>query len=118
MQKVNGIGGFFFKSQNPDNLAKWYEDNLGIDLMTGGGWSQKAGQTVFAPFEEKTEYFGRPDQQFMLNFRVDDLDAMLKQLADNGVKIDDEKMSDENLGKFAWIYDPEGNKIELWEPAK
>ncbi len=118
MQKVNGIGGLFFRSQNPDALGKWYQDNLGISAMSNNEvWQQTEGTTVFAPFDAKTDYFGQQTQQFMVNYRVDDLDAMLVQLANNNAKIDDERMNDEN-GKFAWVYDPEGNKIELWEPTR
>lgn len=117
MHKVNGIGGLFFRSANPDLLAAWYENNLGVSSMASGTvWQQQAGATVFAPFARDTEYFGREAQQFMVNFRVDNLAAMLEQLAGNGVRIDEERMDDE-IGKFAWIYDIDGNKIELWEPA-
>jgi predicted enzyme related to lactoylglutathione lyase len=78
---------------------------------------QEAGPTVFSPFPEDTDYFGSMDQAFMLNFRVDDIDAMLEQLKAGGVKIDD-KREDSEYGRFAWVYDPEGTRIELWEPPK
>lgn len=77
MQKITGIGGVFFRSQDPDGLAAWYEKNFGINSMASGDvWQQEAGATVFCPFPADTDYFGRPDQQAMFNFRVEDLDAM------------------------------------------
>lgn len=82
-----------------------------------GVWMQEAGPTVFSPFPADTDYFGRSDQQFMVNFRVDDIDRMLVQLGSVGVQIDP-KREDSEYGRFAWVYDPEGNKIELWEPPK
>lgn len=118
MERVTGIGGVFFRAQDPEGLGKWYEENLGINGMASGEmWTQESGTTVFSPFPADTDYFGRPDQQAMFNFRVNDLDAMLAQLAANGVRIDEERM-DEPYGRFAWIYDPENNKIELWQPME
>ena len=116
--KISGIGGIFFRSKGPETLGPWYEEHFGI-LQVGpsGIWMQEAGPTVFSPFPADTDYFGRMDQPFMLNFRVDDLDAMLEQLKAGGVKID-EKREDSEYGRFAWAYDPEDNKIELWEPPK
>lgn len=117
-QVISGFGGFFFKSKDPEKLSKWYEENFGINAINSTEvWMQKAGPTVFAPFPENTDYFGSQHQQSMLNFRVDDLEAMLKQLEENEVKID-EKRTEDSVGKFASVYDPEGNKIELWEPSK
>ena len=117
MQKVTGIGGFFFRSKDPDTLANWYEKNFGISNMSNGSiWEQAAGTTVFAPFKADSNYFPKA-QYCMLNFRVSDMTAMLEQLKANGVKVD-EKRQEDSIGKFAWVYDPEGNKIELWEPAK
>lgn len=117
MQKITGIGGFFFRCKDPEALASWYETNFGISNMYSGGvWEQGTGTTVFAPFKADSDYF--PTTQYcMLNFRVSDIAAMLAQLEKNGVKID-EKKQDDSIGKFAWVYDLEGNKIELWEPAK
>ncbi len=80
-------------------------------------WTQEAGATVFAPFARNTDYFGRDEQQFMVNLRVRDLDGLLERLAAAGVSIDNERQ-DEEYGRFAWVYDPEGNKIELWEPPE
>jgi glyoxylase I family protein len=113
MAKVTGLGGIFFRSKDSKALSQWYETHLGVNGMA---WQQEAGPTVFAPFKQDTTYFGSNEQQFMLNFRVEGLNELLQQLAAAGVRIDDNKM-EESYGKFAWIYDPEGNKIELWEPA-
>ncbi|RVT98047.1 VOC family protein [Mucilaginibacter limnophilus] len=116
--KITGFGGFFFRSKDSKALAKWYEDHFGINSMQSGTvWRQQEGTTVFAPFKHDTTYFGRPEQQFMLNFRVTDLDALLEELKAAGVKIDESRHNDE-IGKFAWVYDPEDNKIELWEPTE
>ena len=82
--KVTGIGGFIFRAKDPKALANWYKKNLGIDRIK---WEQQAGPTAFAPMSEDSDYFGSKSQSFMLNFRVDDLDGMLKQLGDNNVKI-------------------------------
>lgn len=111
--KVTGIGGFIFKAKDPDTLATWYKKHLGIDRNK---WEQQAGPTAFAPMSEDSDYFGSKSQQFMLNFRVDDLDGMLKKLKANKVKIVKEPQEYEGLGRFASIEDPEGNRIELWEP--
>ena|ERR1041385_2443583 len=119
MHGVTGIGGFFFRSKNPDILAKWYKVNLGIDLVPADynqkSWSQEAGPTVFAPFPQDTGYFGDPTKGWMLNFRVRDLDAFVAQLRGAGieVKVDPEAYPN---GRFARLQDPEGNPIELWEP--
>ena len=119
MEKVKGIGGFFFRSKDPKALAEWYETYLGINPsptdMDTPPWMTEEGVTVFAPFAEDTDYF-RPESQFMVNFRVGNMDAMLKQLEAAGVTpIKEETM--EGLGRFVHIHDPEGNPIELWEPA-
>ena len=120
MQKVLGIGGLFFRSENPESLAKWYETRLGISLVPTSyeqkPWHQDAGPTVFAPFEKDTTYFGKPAQSWMVNFRVADLKAMVAQLRAAGVTVE-EPQSDPN-GDFARLYDPEGNPIELWEPKE
>lgn len=112
--KVTGIGGFFFRAKDPAALTEWYDKNLGINGME---WAQQAGQTVFAPFPADTKYFGNDSQNFMLNFRVDDLDGMLAQLRNNQVKIVKEIEEQAGVGRFASIEDPEGNRIELWEPS-
>lgn len=115
-QLVKGIGGIFFRSKDDKALALWYAKHFGINAVQNFvPWQQDAGPTVFAPFKNDTMYFGNMNQQFMINFRVSDLDKFVGQLKLAGVKID-EKTMDEPYGKFAWVYDPEGNKIELWEP--
>lgn len=115
MQKILGLGGVFFRAKDPDMLGKWYEQHFGINPQGSGElWRSEGGIVVFAPFSADTDYFGRSDQMFMFNFRVKDLDTLLEQLRAGGVKIDDQRM-DESYGRFAWVYDPEGNKIELWQ---
>ena len=118
--RVLGIGGLFFRSRDPKGLSEWYQQHLGIDPTPTQHnhtvWTQAAGPTVFAPFPVDTDYFGSPQQAWMVNFRVRDLDAMAAQLraADIAVKIYSEK---DPSGRFARLHDPEGNPIELWEPA-
>ena len=121
MAHVTGIGGVFFRARDPQKLQQWYVDHLGIEpdadgyvVMRWGGAHE--GSTVWAPFPEDTEYFGSPEAGYMINYRVDDLNAMLDKLIVAGVKVDDLQHEDEN-GRFGWAWDPEGNRIELWEPA-
>lgn len=118
MPKVTGIGGLFFRARDPGMLAAWYETHLGISDLTKAVWSQEAGSTIFGPFAEKTEYFGRPEQQWMVNFRVDDLDAMMEKLTTAGISVETRAEWDSEVGRFCRIHDPEGNPIELWEPAQ
>jgi glyoxylase I family protein len=119
-ERVLGIGGLFFRSRDPKKLAQWYQLHLGIDPVPTEyghtGWQQTAGPTVFAPFETDTDYFGSKQQAWMVNFRVRSLDAMVAQLQKSNieVKVDPEKYPN---GRFARLHDPEGNPIELWEPA-
>jgi predicted enzyme related to lactoylglutathione lyase len=119
MQHVTGIGGFFFRANDPAGLARWYKEKLGIDLVPSDygqkPWIQEAGPTAFAPFPKDTKYFGRMDQGWMIDFRVNDLDAMVAQLRASGevVKVDATLYPN---GRFARLHDPEGNPIELWEP--
>jgi predicted enzyme related to lactoylglutathione lyase len=120
MQRVSGIGGIFFRAHDPRALARWYAETLGIDAYSEDRdvtWWPGAGPTVFAPFPSDTEYFGSPDQQAMLNFRVDDLNAMLAQLRAAGASVDDRVEDMAGVGRFAWATDPEGNRFELWQPA-
>ncbi len=119
MEKVTGLGGLFWRSDDPDRLADWYRTRLGVDgVPTAYGmepWRQEAGPTVLAPFKRDTTYFASERQQVMLNFRVRDLDAMVAQLRAQGeeVTIDPEPYPN---GRFARLHDPEGNAVELWEP--
>jgi predicted enzyme related to lactoylglutathione lyase len=113
--KVTGIGGVVFKAKDPEALSAWYKKNLGIDRVK---WEQQAGPTAFAAFPSDTDYFGGGPQSFMLNFRVDDLDSLLDQLKQDGVKIAKEVEEHAGLGRFGWIEDLEGNRIELWEPEE
>lgn len=119
MQKVAGIGGFFFRSDHPDGLAGWYQAHLGIDMVPSSYddscWQQRSGSTVFAPFKRDTDYFGRSEQMWMVNFRVDDLDAMVEQLRTAGIEVTTDPQTYPN-GRFARLHDPEGNPIELWQP--
>ena len=119
-ERVLGIGGLFFRSRDPKKLAQWYQLHLGIDPVPidygHAVWQQAAGPTVFAPFPMDTDYFGSQQQAWMVNFRVRSLDAMVAQLQKSNieVKVDPEKYPN---GRFARLHDPEGNPIELWEPA-
>jgi predicted enzyme related to lactoylglutathione lyase len=117
MERVLGIGGHFMRADDPDVLSLWYRECLGLDVDDHGQWQQEAGPTVFAVFEPETEYFGSRTQQVMLNFRVSDLDAMLAQLRAKGADVEDEAQDMEGVGRFGWVTDPEGNRIELWQPA-
>src|SRR5712691_9898946 len=119
MEKVLGIGGLFFRAQNPEALGKWYRDNLGVSLVPDNyeksPWKQEAGPTVFAPFPMDSDHFGDLKKVWMVNFRVRNLDAMAAQLRAAGiaVKIDPQQYPN---GRFARLHDPEGNPIELWQP--
>jgi len=115
-----GIGGIFFKAKHPDSLAKWYVDTFGLPVDEGGiAFSSRdetpGALTVFATFENDSDYFGKTDQRFMINLRVDDLDALLARLQNAGVEVIPHR-EDHDYGRFAWIVDPEGNRVELWEP--
>ena len=123
MEKVTGIGGVFFKAKDPKALQAWYAEQLGVPVEHGvsvfewedPGHPKKEGQTVFAPFAADTKYFEPSTAPFMINFRVRDLDAMLAQLRAAGVRVD-EKIDESEFGRFGWAMDPDGNRIELWEP--
>ena len=119
MEKVTGIGGFFFRAKDPKALALWYQQHLGIlTVPTKDGetsWQQEAGATAFTPFPETSKYFGDASKVWMLNFRVRDVDKMAAQLQAAGieVKVDPESYP---YGRFGRLHDPEGNPIELWQP--
>ena len=121
MKRVTGIGGVFFKADNPKELAAWYEKHLGIDF--GGKvyadfqfQEQEKGWTAFSIFDAETKYFEPSPKQFMINLRVENLDELLKVLRAEGVHVFNET-EDGDYGKFGWILDIEGNKIELWQPV-
>jgi predicted enzyme related to lactoylglutathione lyase len=121
MQRVTGIGGVFLRAKDPAALSAWYARHLGIPVNDGYAILRRADETedavtVWATFEHDTDYFGSRTQQVMINYRVADLDV-LETLRAEGVTIAPER-SDEPNGRFAWVIDPEGNRIELWEPIR
>jgi predicted enzyme related to lactoylglutathione lyase len=125
MAKITGIGGVFFKSKNSDSkvLAAWYQKHLGLQLESWGGailrWpddkAEDKGLTVWSVAGKESQWFSPSDSSFMINYRVDNLDEMIAQLRAEGIELVKGPESDDN-GKFAWIMDPDGNKVELWEP--
>ena len=126
MKKVTGIGGIFFKTADPEKTKQWYAKHLGIIPDSDGYisfyWREKddpetVGFTAWSPFRNDTKYFEPSQAPFMMNFRVDDLDALLEQLKTEGVQVVGE-VEEYEYGRFGWIIDPEGIKIELWEPPK
>jgi len=121
MEKVTGIGGLFFRAQDPKALASWYQKHLGVSLTPSSegehAWEQEAGPTAFTPFPETTKYFGDANKVWMVNFRVRDLDKMAAQLRAAGIEIKVDAESYPGVGRFARLHDPEGNPIELWQPA-
>ena len=125
MERVTGLGGVFFKSQNPAGVLDWYRTHLGIDSTERWGFAfqwrerdrpEEVGYTVWGAFSEETEYFAPSQLPFMLNFRVADLEALMEELRAAGCRVVGEIEEHEN-GKFAWVLDPEDRKIELWEPV-
>lgn len=127
MRRVIGLGGVFFKSKDPKSLSAWYDRHLGIREQKEGqgvmfSWRRPENPsdetcTVWALFPHDTKYFDPSKASFMLNYQVEDLDGLLEALRSEGVTIDP-KREDYDYGRFAWIIDPEGNRIELWEPPK
>jgi catechol 2,3-dioxygenase-like lactoylglutathione lyase family enzyme len=125
-ERVTGIGGVFFKARDAKALSTWYREKLGISLRPDGHFSVfewrervepgRAGTTVWSLFPADSKYFAPSQATFMINYRVRDLNRMLAQLREQGVAVD-AKVSEEFNGKFAWVLDPEGHKIELWQPA-
>lgn len=124
MARVTGIGGVFLRAKDPEALAKWYAEYLGVMLAPHGGvmfaWADEVpagtGMTVWNLFPEDTEYFGAGAQQAMVNYRVDDLDGLLRKLVAAGAAVDP-KREEYSYGRFAWVTDPEGNRLELWQPS-
>ena len=124
-ERVTGIGGVFFKAKDPKALRTWYQEKLGITVQEGVNFGlflwrdrqdpSREGTTVWGLFPETTKYFAPSSAPFMINYRVRNLEALLTQLRSAGVTVEGKVVEDFN-GKFAWVVDPEGNKIELWEP--
>ena len=125
MKRVTGLGGVFFKTTDPKKIKEWYGKHLGLPIDDYGAsfrWidpdekeTKAPASTVWSPFKDDTTYFQPSEKQFMFNYRVENLEDLLKVLKEEGVTIVGE-MQDEPYGKFGWIMDPDGNKIELWEP--
>lgn len=122
MARVTGIGGIFFKAKDPKALSAWYKDHLGVPVQAWGGakfeWKDEPeGTTAWNIFPDTTKYFEPSQAGFMVNYRVADLVGLLAQLRAEGCDVD-EKMDESEFGKFGWVVDPEGNKVELWEPPQ
>ena len=127
MASVIGVGGIFFHSSDPEGLMAWYRDALGMELNDYGGADflhagsaqafPQGARTIFAPFKPDTEYFGPSEKPFMINLIIDDMDAMLERLKEKGIPLVGDPQ-DYNYGRFAWVMDPNGTKIELWQPIE
>jgi catechol 2,3-dioxygenase-like lactoylglutathione lyase family enzyme len=122
MKRVTGIGGIFFKAKDPKALGAWYRDHLGLDVTDWGGaifnWGgpgSEKGMTIWSVFKSDTTHLGSGTASFMINFRVADLHALLAALRSEGCNVED-RTDETEQGKFGWVIDPEGNKVELWEP--
>jgi catechol 2,3-dioxygenase-like lactoylglutathione lyase family enzyme len=124
VKHITGIGGIFFKAKDPEKLAAWYQEHLGLEVEDFGGVTfreepaqenKRQAYTLWSPFPSDTEYFAPSEKPFMINFRVVDLDGLLAKLRGEGVTVDDQVQKSE-FGYFGWAMDPEGNRIELWEP--
>lgn len=126
MTKVKGIGGVFFRGADSQAQNEWYQRHLGVPVTEEGcaifrwrehGDPSKEQKTIWSVFPSDTDYFGNAEQQFMVNYIVESLDAVLAELKKDGVRIA-ERVEESEFGRFAWCFDPEGNRIELWEPPK
>jgi len=126
MKRVTGIGGIFFKAKDPKALQAWYKKHLGIDVQEWGGaaftWSDAdgkpvAGSTIWSIASMQSEHFDPSAAPFMVNYRVEDLVPLVEALREEGCNVLD-KIDESDFGKFAWVIDPEGNKVELWEPPE
>jgi predicted enzyme related to lactoylglutathione lyase len=124
MERVTGIGGVFIKSKDPERLRAWYQAHLGMEIEDWGGvvfrWSTpedpgSGGMTIWNIFEEPSDYFRPSEAGFMINYRVEDLQALLDALRAEGCNVV-EKTEESEFGRFGWVIDPDGNKVELWEP--
>jgi predicted enzyme related to lactoylglutathione lyase len=124
--RVTGIGGIFFKARDPEGLRAWYRDHLGLALTDWGGtvfeptMASPAGRPstlVWSVFPADTQHFAPSTAAFMINYRVDDLDQVLAALRAEGCRVD-ERVESSELGRFGWVADPEGNRVELWEPPR
>lgn len=122
MERVQGIGGIFFKANDPDSLREWYSRHLGIKLEEWGGavmftnaGVKNPGYQIWSIISKDTEYFVPGKANFMINYRVDDLKALIQVLIEEGCQVDD-RMEESEQGIFGWVVDPEGNRIELWQP--
>ena len=120
MKRVTGIGGIFFKASDPETLRAWYQRHLGIDVEAWGGvaftWTAP-GMTVWSIHKASTDYYEPSTAPFMINYRVEDLAALLQVLREEGCNVVD-KTDESEFGKFGWVIDPEGNKVELWQPPE
>ena len=125
MQRVTGIGGVFFKEKDPKALGEWYRTHLGMKVEAWGGavfrWAEDnpdgTGTTAWNLFKDDTSYFAPSASSFMVNYRVEDLDALLAKLREEGCDVD-AKVEESEYGKFGWVMDPEGNRLELWQPPR
>jgi predicted enzyme related to lactoylglutathione lyase len=124
LKRVTGIGGVFFKARDPKVLGEWYRTHLGLNVEDWGGTAfhwvtpenpSGTGTTIWSPFPEDSDYFSPSEAGFMINYRVDDLQALLEQLRQEGCQVDP-KVEESEFGKFGWVMDPEGNRVELWQP--
>lgn len=125
MARVTGIGGIFFKARDPDTLREWYRANLGLDIQSWGGVTFRASDgpsgddavTVWTIFPSTSTYFAPSAAPFMINYRVEDLSLTLADLRERACAVDD-RIEESEFGKFGWVQDPEGNRLELWEPPR
>jgi len=123
MRRATGIGGVFFKAKDPKSLGEWYRAHLGMNVEEWGGvafqWSDDnpsgKGTTIWSPFKADTSYFDPSTSNFMINFRVEDLHGLLAKLREEGCAVE-QRVEESEYGKFGWVVDPEGNKVELWQP--
>ena len=121
MKRVVGIGGIFFKAKDPEALRAWYQRHLGIDVQAWGGtafpWDRPGGVTVWSIFPDTSEHVAPSPSPFMVNYVVEDLHAVLDALRAEGCAVD-AKVDESDYGKFGWVMDPEGNRVELWQPPE